>query len=246
MAALHLGPLLLLHELGELQLHADGVVLHAGIDHAPPVPPMSGSDPRPRAYPGAVVPRLRLQRRRSRDEVVAALAHLATTRFAGRGLAVQDDAGEPVVLAWTAGPSPSAVADAVGEVLGDLAGWEVQLVLPGQATPPATGPQHLVLRRDLDDAALAVAVVRFQGSRGRPFRSDAERDRAPMHDLLDVDDPARSGYPVVDAMAALLLAEPEPAGEPPRPLPAPLDRMSWRLEAAGYDRLWATAWAGVA
>lgn len=193
-----------------------------------------------------MVPRLRLQRRRSRDEVVAALASLATTRFAGAGLVVHDEAPAPVVLAWAGGPSPSAMADAIGEAVGELSGWEVQLVLPGQATPPASGPLHLVLRRDLDDAALAVAVVRFQGSRGRPFHSEAERDRAPMHDLLDADDPARSGYPVVDAMAALLLAEPEPAGEAPRALPTPLDRMAWRLEAAGYDRLWATAWGGVA
>jgi hypothetical protein len=177
---------------------------------------------------------------------VAALRPLAAERFAAAGMAVDDEEGAPVVLSWSGGPSPSATTDAVAEVVGDLAGWQVQLVLPGQATPPASAPQHLVLRRDLDEAALAVAVVRFQGSRGRPFSSEAERDRAPMHELLDADDPARSGYPVVDAMAALLLAEPEPPADAPRPLPTPLDRMAWRLEAAGYDRLWATAWAGVA
>lgn len=190
-----------------------------------------------------MVPRFRLQRRRSRPEVVARLGEAVVARFPG--LALHDHAGGPVVLGWSGAPAPAAVAAAVGDALGELVGWRVQLVLPGEPTPPADGPHHLVLRRDLDEAAMAVAVVRFQGSQGRPFRSDAERDRGPMHDLLDEDDPALSGYPVVDAMAALLLATTEPGGPPPRPLPTPLDRMAWRLEAAGYDRLWATAWAGV-
>jgi hypothetical protein len=82
--------------------------------------------------------------------------------------------------------------------------------------------------------------VRYAGSHPRPYGSDRPQAVADLGQLLDVDDPARSGYPVVDRMAELLLERrpPDTAG----PDASPADRLADALTALGYDALWAIAW----
>ena len=105
-----------------------------------------------------------------------------------------------------------------------------------------------MLDRSLSDRALAVAVVRYRASNVRPYHSGSEKAVAALTELLEVDDPGRSGYPVPDAMADLLLAAPEPDALDERagPDPSRADRLAAKLELLGYDRLWHTAWSGVA
>ena len=157
------------------------------------------------------------------------------------GLLVERPEGNVVALTWTDGPAPSTVA----AHLGDLPGWDLAAVIPGFDAPPGPPPSRptVWLRRRLSEPALAVAVVRFQGSAGRPYWSGSKRDQQPFLLICDTGDPARSGYPMVDVLAELLLAEPQPTGDPPRTLATEADALSWRLEAAGYDRLWSVAWA---
>ena len=177
----------------------------------------------------------RLSRRPGRDEVRRRVEVL------GAGFEVADDGAGPVVVAWRLGPAPSTVLGA----LGDLPGWGVSAPPPGLAGEPGPDPS-LVLRRSLSTRALAVGEVRFQASAGRPWSSLSARDHDRFGAILDADHPAveRSGYPVVDVMADLLLecADPPPA---PRELPTEADELAWRLEAAGYDRLWAVAWSRI-
>jgi len=142
-------------------------------------------------------------------------------------------------VTWHDGPAEATVAGVVGE----LPGW--RLVVALEATDAAAVAaedrrQPLWLRRTFSDEALAVAVIRFQASSVRPYDSAREGAEAVLRDLLDVDDPARSGYPLTDAMADLLLADPPPAddGSPTR-----ADAWSRRLTDLGYDRLWNQAYA---
>jgi hypothetical protein len=185
---------------------------------------------------------VRLTRRPGRDEVRRRVEDAVGPRL-GTTFTVDDDGGGPLVVSWHAGPAPSTVLEALGE----LPGWDA--VAPPPGLPPTTagsGPL-LVLRRELTERALAVGVVRFQASAGRPWSSLNARDHDRFAAILDADHPSseRCGYPVVDEMVDLLLAEPDPHGQAPRELPTPSDELAWRLEAAGYDRLWAVAWSRV-
>ena len=177
-----------------------------------------------------------IRRRPGRDDVRRRLESAI-----GAGGVEVDDGGGPLVLRWAGGPAPSTVLTAAG----DLPGWDAVAPPPGVAPAPDLGTTTVALVRHLSERALAVGVVRFQASAGRPWSSLATRDHDRFGAIVDVDHPAveRSGYPVVDAMVELLLAEPAPAGPPPRPLPTPADELAWRLEVAGYDRLWAVAWS---
>jgi hypothetical protein len=178
--------------------------------------------------------------RLSRDELRSRLATELATAFSDPDHGVEVDVAaqdaDPV-LRWHDGPAASAVADAVGRVVN----WEVRA-----ASAPAAraGAPAVLLARTLSDRALAVAVVRWQASNVRPYTSTDERATAGLAELLDVDDPARPGYPVVEAMADLLLASPEPP-ELDTQLPRDAtraDRLAVKLRLLGYDALWAVAW----
>src|SRR4051812_28547355 len=156
--------------------------------------------------------------------------------FGAAAPAVEVD-GDDLVLRWEDGPAAATVADAVATVVN----WEVRA--PGQ---PAERPGPAVLvARTFSDAALAVAVVRHRGCSVRPYDSTNAAAVATLSGLLEVDSPGRSGYPVVDAMATLLLDAPDPAGLAVPEDATRADRLSLKLVALGYDALWARAWSTV-
>ena len=171
-----------------------------------------------------------------RDRLTAALA----ARLPTAGVEAAVGQGGSVVLTWHDGPAAGTVADVVAEVVN----WEVRTL---GAPAGKEGAPAVLLGRTLSDRALAVAVVRFRASNVRPYDSRRDAAVAGLTALLEVDDPARSGYPVPDAMADLLLAAPDPADLDHRtgPEPSRADRLAAKLEALGYDRLWHTAWSGV-
>ena len=166
------------------------------------------------------------------EDLVRRLAAALGERWPGATFDVRLDAGTPVV-AWHDGPAPSSVTD----VVGGLVNWEVR----GVAVPPQRpGAPAVLLDRTLSDAALAVAVVRFAGSNPRPYDSANPKAVETLGRLLDEDDPAASGYPVVDRMAELLLerGDREAAGAGA----SRADRLARALSALGYDALWTVAW----
>lgn len=168
-------------------------------------------------------------------EVRAAVEAALGRDLPGTAFTVDD---EPSVT-WHDGPAEATVAGVVGE----LPGWRLVVALDATdaaAVAAEDRRQPLWLRRTFSDEALAVAVIRYQASSVRPYDSAREGAEAVLRDLLDVDDPARSGYPLTDAMADLLLADPPPAddGSPTR-----ADAWSRRLTDLGYDRLWNQAYA---
>jgi len=167
-----------------------------------------------------------------RPDLVALGVQLAAPDWAVSG------ATEVPCVGWTDGPGTATVTGSVG----DLPGWT--LVEGAPASDLSTGGPVVHLDRTLSDAALAVCLVRFYASRGRHWRSS----EGPTHQdawraLVGADDPARSGYPIPDAVARLLLGEPDPADLPSGPTRA--DVLSAKLAAIGYERLWAVAFAAV-
>jgi len=172
------------------------------------------------------------------DEASRRLESALAAAFPSAGIEVHLDNGTPVV-AWHDGPAGARVAGVIGSVVN----WEVRT--RGPAATRAGGPA-VVLDRSFSASALAVAVIRHQASHVRPYASTDEGAVAGLSALLEVDDPAVSGYPVVDAMATLLLeaSEPEVMTLPDDPTPA--DRMAAKLTALGYDALWGIAWKGIA
>lgn len=167
--------------------------------------------------------------------LLAALAE----RHPGTSFQVQPRDGE-VTVGWEDGPAVATMT----EVVAPLANWEVRTA----AAPPArAGAPAVIVQRRFSDRALAVAVIRYQGSNVRPYDSAVEPAVTALVSLLEVDEPARSGYPVPDAMAELLLAAPDPDDLDDRLAPdaTRADRLALKLSALGYDRLWATAWSDV-
>ena len=155
----------------------------------------------------------------------------------GAAIAVGDD---PPSLAWHDGPAVATVREAVGE----LAGWawtRERSFGPSGEAPPTKAPT-LEVRRTFSERALAVALVRFYGARGRYFTTADAAGADAFDALLDVDDPARSGYPIVDAVTDLLLAADAVAAAPGTDR---IDALSARLRAAGYENLWAVAYRRV-
>ncbi|MBK9179731.1 MAG: hypothetical protein IPM45_09210 [Acidimicrobiales bacterium] len=182
-------------------------------------------------------------RKPSPDEVRARLGAVVADSFPDRGLVVGDDP-ETVWLAWRDGPAPSIVRDAVG----DLSGWAWLAVAPDVEAPPAGAgrPNVVWARRSYSERALATAVVRFHASRGRHATMADERDRELVAALLDEDDPAVSGYPIVDAIVDRLLEAPDPDPDPaPAGGPGAIERLSARLRYLGYDNLWGQAYQQV-
>lgn len=167
-------------------------------------------------------------------ELVRRLTEELTAAFQKAAIEVVDGSHAPA-LRWCDGPAPSAVASVVGTIVN----WQVVAVDATQA--PSRGPVVL-LDRYYSAAALAVAVVRFRGSHVRPYSSADPGAVEGLAELLDIDDPGRSGYPVVDTMAALLVDAPEP---PEVEHLAGADRLSAKLSALGYDSLWSVAWSSV-
>jgi hypothetical protein len=144
--------------------------------------------------------------------------------------------GDDVVLSWRDGPAAATVGDAVAPIVN----WEVR----GRSQPPERPGPGVLVARTFSPEALAVAVVRYRGSSVRPYDSSDPAAVAKLSGLLEIDDPARSGYPVVDAMAALLLAADEPALDVADDA-SPADRLAAKLSALGYDALWNRAWSTV-
>lgn len=171
-----------------------------------------------------------------RDRLAAELA----STFPGAVIDSAVGTGDEVVLSWEDGPAAGTVADVVAR----LANWEVRSV---SAPPVKAGAPAVLLARRFSPGALAVAVVRYQASNVRPYDSGKPGSVERLTALLEVDDPGRSGYPVPDAMAALLLAAPDPDGLTERvgQEATPADRLAAKLVALGWDRLWHEAWSAV-
>jgi hypothetical protein len=166
------------------------------------------------------------------DDLRRQLAAALAERWPDAAFAVRLD-GDTPVIAWHDGPAPTSVT----EVVAGLVNWEVRGV---RVPPERPGAPAVLLDRTLSDAALAVAVVRFAGSNPRPYDSANPKAVETLGHLLDEDDPATSGYPVVDRMAELLLerGHREAAG----PGASRADHLAAALTALGYDALWAIAW----
>lgn len=179
------------------------------------------------------------------------LADQLAAMFPAADLVVGGDSGdgsggEAVLVGWRDGPSRRAVEAVVTGCPGYVLASE-----PAPRLGRRKGTR-VALERTFSEAALAVAVVRFAAAHPRPYDGRVPDHRADLADLLEHDDPASSGYPVVDAVARLLLAEPDPPpADPPEdaeeapPLDEDADRLSRRLRHAGYDRLWAIAWSDI-
>ena len=156
---------------------------------------------------------------------------------AGPGASVSDDEGLPWV-AWHEGPSIATVQAAAGET----PGWEWAAMAPDVEVPlppPSTTPVIWV-RRSYSVRALATGLVRFHAAHGRIFTTADQRGRETFARLVDVDDPARSGYPIVDLMVDLLLDRPDPDPQPPTG--SAIDDLAGKLRRLGYDNLWAVAY----
>ena len=178
----------------------------------------------------------RIEARVLRDRLAGALS----TSLPGAAIEAAVGTGDEVVLSWEDGPAAGTVADVVATV----ANWEIRTV----AAPAAkAGAPAVLLARRFSSAALAVAVVRYQASNVRPYDSTNPTSVERLTALLEVDDPSRSGYPVPDAMASLLLAaaDPEDLAERVGEDASPADRLAAKLGALGWDRLWHEAWSAV-
>lgn len=159
-------------------------------------------------------------------------AAFPTTRFTFSA------AGDEPLIGWHEGPAEGSVAAVVGEV----AGWRVESSMLGPDPDAPPGQSVLRFRRTFSDATLALAVVRYHACSPRPYEPGRPGATERLWAILEEDDPASSGYPLTDAIRDLLVAAPDPDGEPPSD---PAARWAWKLTRVGYDRLWATAWATV-
>jgi hypothetical protein len=181
---------------------------------------------------------LKLSRKPSWPELRERVGSVLAAAHPDVRFALADPDADPSV-GWHEGPAETRVA----ELVGPLPGWSMVSAWLGadpDAGPPS-GPV-LLLRRTFSERALALAVVRYRASHPRPYSAASDVARRRLWAILDEDDPARSGYPLTDAIADLLLASPDPDCGP-EPVADPAERLARRLEAAGYDRLWNRAWA---
>ena len=183
---------------------------------------------------------LRIGTRRPWPEVRPGVEAALAQAFPAADMVVDD---EPA-LRWHDGPAEASVAGVVGE----LPGWRLVVALGGpddaeRAAADGDRRNPVWLRRTFSDEALAVAVIRYQASTVRPYDSERPGAEAKLRDLLDIDDPSSSGYPLTDAMAALLLAQPPDGPDAGDDHPSRADAWSRRLTDLGYDRLWNQAYA---
>jgi hypothetical protein len=145
---------------------------------------------------------------------------------------------EPCWVRWHEGPAIATVVALVG----DTPGWEWRAVSPAiePSEPPPGDGGVIWVRRSLSRQALAVALVRFYGAMGRHFTTDDERGRQRFAEICDHDDPALSGYPIVDHVAAALLRSPQTD-----PAMSHIDELSAALKSIGYERLWSEAFKAI-
>lgn len=192
-----------------------------------------------RPYPDPVAP-ISFRRRPTRiapDELAERLGAALREAFPDVEIGVHTT-GHEAVVSWHDGPAAGSVADVVGTVVN----WDVRTPA---APPERAGTPSVVLERTFSDRALAVAVARFAGANVAPYRSDDARAVGRLSALLEVDDPAVSGYPVPDAVAGLLLEAPRPPMLDVPADPTRADVLAATLAALGYERLWEVAWAAV-
>jgi hypothetical protein len=181
--------------------------------------------------------RFRLSTKPTWDELRSRLSEDVPAAFPSTSFAFAES--EPLV-SWHEGPAEGSVA----AVMGDVPGWGCESTMLGPDPDAPSGVRVVRFERSFSDAALALAVVRYQASGVRPF----ERARAGAIErlwaILEEDDPSSSGYPITDAIRDLLMAAPDPAGVDA----ASADRAEYwsqKLAAIGYDRLWNQAYASV-
>lgn len=155
----------------------------------------------------------------------------------------------PPAAAWQDGPSVATMWSTVGAPGGWSVSLELSQIAPGALVEPSRpgtepGRRAEVVRvsRAFSTRALAIAVVRFRASNPRPFSSARERHVRTIEQLVEVDDPASTSYPVVTEIAETVVGELEPSADPAR---VTADMLSAHLEALGYDRLWNRAWTNL-
>jgi hypothetical protein len=190
------------------------------------------------------------RRKLSWDDLRARLADVGPPDLTDSGPNAEPGGASPTWVAWHEGPSIATVQAAVG----DTPGWQWRAVAPSpepSVPPPAESPTVWV-RRSLSRPALAVALVRFYGAHGRYFTTADERGREKFALICDVDDPVRSGYPIVDLIADELLAADSArfaasaqGDVASGPRPHDIDELSDLLRDLNYERLWAEAYKAV-
>jgi hypothetical protein len=145
---------------------------------------------------------------------------------------------EPLVT-WFEGPAEGSVA----AVMGDVPGWACESTMLGPDPDAPSGMRVVRFDRSFSDAALALAVVRYQASGVRPFERARPGAVERLWAILEEDEPSSSGYPITDAIRDLLVGAPEPAGVTWSEDGA--ERWAQKLAAIGYDALWNQAYASV-
>jgi hypothetical protein len=163
---------------------------------------------------------------RLRDRVAVAL----DDAFASVTFDISGGDAEPRI-AWHLGPPERAVAATIG----DVPGWTLVSALGGPDPDAPPSGAVLLLERTVSQRALAGAVVRYRAANPRPYDASSPSARRRLWAILDEDDPERSGYPLSDAMAELLLASCDGAQT--------AAALADRLEVIGFDALWNRAWA---
>jgi hypothetical protein len=181
--------------------------------------------------------RFRLSTKPTWDELRAQLVDGLATAFPATSFSLSES--EPLV-SWHEGPAEGTVA----AVMGEVPGWACESTMLGPDPDAASGVRVVRFERSFSDAALALAVVRYQASGVRPY----ERARAGAVErlwaILEEDDPSSSGYPITDAIRDLLVAAPDPP-DVTAWSDDPAERWAQKLAAIGYDHLWNQAYASV-
>jgi hypothetical protein len=182
--------------------------------------------------------RFRLSTKPTWAELRARLSEDVPAAFPATSFAFSSADDEPLV-SWHEGPAEGSVA----AVMGEVPGWGCQSTMLGPDPDAPSGVRVVRFERSFSDAALALAVVRYQASGVRPFERSRPGALERLWAILEEDDPSSSGYPITDAIRDLLVAAPEPDGVAWSDDPA--ERWSQKLAAIGYDALWNQAYASV-
>lgn len=183
--------------------------------------------------------RFRLSTKPTWDELRARLVDEVPAAFPATSFTFAAAADTEPLVSWFEGPAEGSVAAVVGEV----PGWKVESTMLGPDPDAPSGLKPLRFERSFSDAALALAVVRYQASGVRPFERSRPGAVDKLWAILEEDDPAVSGYPLTDAIRDLLVGAPDPPDVQWSDDPA--ERWAQKLAAIGYDRLWNQAYAAV-
>jgi hypothetical protein len=180
--------------------------------------------------------RFRLSTKPTWDELRPRLVDALVAAFPATPFSFGDT---DAVVSWHEGPAEGSVA----AVMGDVPGWACESTMLGPDPNAASGVRVVRFERSFSDAALALAVVRYQASGVRPFERARPGAVERLWAILEEDDPSSSGYPITDAIRDLLVAAPDPAGVAWSDDAA--ERWAQKLAAIGYDALWNRAYASV-